>query len=70
MKKIFRYTPEEIVRLGKTTHDIDPEHQFSPINPKDSFLEACIRGGEKILQDPDKRQMFYRIYRGISAYKN
>lgn len=64
MKTIFGYTPKQIARMCKATHDVDPEHRFSPINPNDGLLDPCIRGGEKILKDPQKKEMFRRIYRG------
>ena len=64
MKTIFGYTPEYIARMGKTTHDVDPQSKLSPINPNDDLLDPCIRGGEKILKDPQKKEMFRRIYRG------
>ena len=64
MKKIFGYTPEQIARMGRATHDVDSESRLSPINPNEDPLDACIRGGEKILQDPQKKEMFCRIYRG------
>lgn len=64
METIFGYTLEQIARMGKTTHDVDPEYRLSPINPSDGPLDPCIRGGKKILEDPDKKEMFCRIYRG------
>ena len=64
MRTIFGYTPEQIARMGKTTHDVDPEYRLSPINPNDGPLDLCIRGGEKILKDSQKKEMFRRIYRG------
>jgi len=64
METIFGYTPEQIARMGKTTHDVDPEHRLSPINLNDGLLDPCIRGGEKILKDLQKKEMFRRIYRG------
>ncbi len=64
MEKIFGYTPEQIVCMSKTTHEVDPEYRLSPINPNDGTLDPCIRGGEKILKDPQKKEIFRRIYRG------
>lgn len=66
MKDMFNMTGEQIKKQMGTrqSHDVDPESKFSPIAPGDTFLEPCIRGGEKILNDPEKREMFYRIYRG------
>ncbi|MBQ8042810.1 MAG: hypothetical protein IJ272_01500 [Clostridia bacterium] len=63
-KTIFGLTKEEVSRQCGLQHAVDPEHKMSPINSNDSFLDACISGGQKILQDPQKREMFYRIYRG------
>ena len=72
MKKMFNLTDEQIRKQAgtKTRRDIDPESKMSPISPCDTFLEPCIRGGEKILADPEKREMFYRIYRGKVRDKN
>ena len=61
-KKIFGLTEEEIKKQsGKATK----LPKSSPIRPEDEFLEPCIRGAEKILNDPEKKEMFYRIYRGL-----
>ena len=63
-KKIFGLTPDEIRRQGRDTHEVDPQYKMSPINPEAGFLEPCIDGAKKILEDPQKKEMFYRIYRG------
>lgn len=72
MKKLFNMTEEQIRKQAGTRigYDIDPESKMSPINPSDTFLEPCIRGSKKILDDPEKREMFYRIYRGKRRDKN
>lgn len=66
MKDMFNMTWEQIKKqIGtRKDYDVDPESKFSPITPGDTFLEPCIRGGEKMLNDSEKRGMFYRIYRG------
>lgn len=63
-KKIFGLTPDEITRQGRSTHAVAPQHKLGPIDPDADFLEPCIKGGQKILADPQKREMFHRIYRG------
>lgn len=63
-EKIFGITLEEIKRQSSSTHAVDPQSNMEPINPNDGFLEPCIRGGKKILDDPDKKDMFNRIYTG------
>lgn len=65
MKDMFNLTGEQIKKqMGSRDYDIDPESKMSPISPGDTFLEPCIRGSEKIVNDPEKREMFYRIYMG------
>ena len=63
-RRVFGLTEEEISCQSKDNYSVDPEHKMSPINPDDVFLEPCIRGGEKILDNPEKKEMFKRIYRG------
>ncbi len=59
-EKLFGITMEEIDRqLAMNPMSYDKN---SPINP-DEFLEPCIRGGEKILANEQKRQMIKQIYR-------
>jgi len=71
MKKLFNMTEEQIRKQSGTRpgYDIDPESKMSPISPNDTFLEPCIRGSQKIMNDPKKKEMFYRIYRGIGRDK-
>jgi len=71
MKDMFNITGEQIKKqMGSRKHsDVDPESKMSPINPGDTFLEPCIRGSQKIINDPEKREMFYRIYRGKNKEK-
>ena len=70
MKDMFNMTGEQIKKqMGSRDYDIDPESKMSPISPGDTFLEPCIRGSQKLLNDPVKREMFYRIYRGIEKGK-
>lgn len=65
-EKIFGLTQEEIRKqTGKRGYDVDPEFNMGPINPRDTFLEPCLRGSDKILNDPEKKEMMYRIFRGI-----
>lgn len=63
-EKIFGLTQDEIKRQSGTTNAVDPESNMGPVNPEDGFLEPCIRGGKKILQDPEKKEMFNFIYTG------
>ena len=63
-KKIFGLTPEELDRLsGNREPAVDPQYKMKPINPGET-LEPCIRGAQKILDDPEKKAMMERIYRG------
>ena len=70
MKDMFNMTGEQIRKqMGSRDYDIAPEAKYSPINPNDTFLEPCIRGSQKILNDPEKKEMFYRIYMGKGKNK-
>lgn len=65
-EKIFGFTLEQIRKqTGKRGPEVDPEFDMGPINPRDTFLEPCIRGSQKILDNPEMRKMMYRIYNGI-----
>lgn len=67
-KKIFGLTREQIRKQSGKSHDIDPEFASGPINPRDTSFEPCLRGAQKILDDPETKSMMYRIYRGIRKY--
>lgn len=57
---IFGISIEEIDRqLNMNLVSCD---RNSPFNANE-FLEPCIRGGRKILEDEKKRQMMKKIYR-------
>lgn len=63
-KKIFGLTPEQIRKQsGSRDYSIDPESRARPIRPGET-LEPCIRGSQKIMSDPKKREMLNKIYRG------
>lgn len=68
MEKIFGYTKEQIRKQVKTDYDVAPEYKRSPIKPGET-LEPCIRGAQKILDDPQKREMMKRIIRGEKRTK-
>ena len=68
MEKIFWYTKEQLCKQLKTDYDVDPEYKMKPIKPGET-LEPCIRGAQKILDDPEKREMMKRIYRGEKRRK-
>ena len=67
-EKIFGLTEEQLMdQLKKcgNLHEVDPQSKMYPIKSGET-LEPCLRGGEKILNDPEEKEMFYRIYRGKS----
>ena len=68
MEKIFGYTKEQLRKQLKTDYDVDPEYKMKPIKPGET-LEPCIRGAQKILDDPNKREMMKRIIRGEKRIK-
>ncbi|MCR5147168.1 MAG: hypothetical protein K6B70_07530 [Clostridia bacterium] len=47
----------------KSNHDVDPEYKYAPIT-RGETLEPCLRGGKKILNNPEIREMMHRIYTG------
>ena len=55
MEKIFGYTKEQLRKRLKTDYDVDPEYKMKPIKPGET-LEPCIRGTQKILDDPKKEK--------------
>lgn len=59
--EIFGIDIEEIKRQCT----LNPIHcdKNSPINESE-YLEPCIRGAKKILEDNKKREMIKKIYRG------
>lgn len=61
-KKLFNLTAEEIKRQS----GIKPDRcdYNTPIRSGET-LEPCIRGAQKFLESPEKKQMMYRIYRGV-----
>lgn len=61
-KKLFGLTKEQIRKLSGSKNNDKPPID-SPINFNRDPLDACISGSEKILNNPKKREMFYRIYR-------
>lgn len=68
MEKIFGYTKEQIRKQLKTDYDVDPQYKMNPIKPGET-LEPCIRGAQKILDDPNKREMMKHIFRGEKRIK-
>lgn len=59
-KMIFGIDVEEIERqISMNPISCDKN---SPIN-ENEFLEPCIRGGKKIMEDEKKREMIKKIYR-------
>lgn len=62
-EKIFGLTREQIRKqTGSREHVVDPESKAKPIREGDGFLEPCIRGSQKIMNDPEKIKKFRRIY--------
>ena len=67
MSKIFGLTEDQLMeqlRKCGDSHEVDPESKMGPIKPGETF-EPCLRGSEKILNDPELKEMMHRIYRGI-----
>lgn len=64
-EKIFGLTLEQIRKQSGKSHEVDPEFASGPINPRDTSWEPCLRGAQKILDNPKQRKLMYRIYRGI-----
>ena len=63
-KTIFGLTKEQIKKQSGTRNNDKPPKD-SPIRIDRDPLDACISGSQKILNDPKKREMFYRIYRRV-----
>ena len=61
-KTVFGLTYEQIERQCSKEHSVDPEFKSRPLNTKE-YLEPCLRGAKKILSSPNKKALFYRIYR-------
>lgn len=61
-KTVFGVDLEKLKKhCSGTQHSCDSN---SPIN-ENEYLEPCIRGGNKILNDPQQKEMMKKIYRGI-----
>lgn len=61
-RKLFNLTKEQIKKqIGSRPDKCDYN---TPIR-RGETLEPCIRGSQKILNDPKKREMLYRIHRGV-----
>ena len=65
---------EKVVIFGMERKEIERQCRMNPMRTDrdlpihaGEFLEPCIRGGQKILDDPDLKGMLRRIYRGINA---
>lgn len=65
-QNFFGLTPTQITAVfEKVPTDIDPEYTARPINPRGgTALDVCLKGACRILDDPQKTEMFRRIYRG------
>ena len=61
-KLILNMTKEQLRRMaGEEKHRCDHN---TPII-EDETLEPNLRGGDKILGNPEKKDMMYRIYMGV-----
>jgi len=61
-KTLFGLTEEQIKKQSGS-RDNDKPPKSPPIRFDRAPLDACISGSKKILNDPKKREMYYRIYR-------
>lgn len=57
---IFNMTEDQIKKLSGEKDDKCDYN--TPITCGETF-EACIRGSKKIIDDPQKKEMMFRIYR-------
>lgn len=60
--KLFNLTPEQIKKQSGSTPDKCDYN--TPIQSGET-LDPCLRGAEKLLADSEKKEMLYRIYRGV-----
>lgn len=63
-KKLFNLTKEQIKKQSGSRPDKCDYN--TPIRSGET-LEPCIRGSQKFLDDPKKREMLCRIYRGVKS---
>ena len=64
-RKIFGISEKEVRRqLEAKGVDVDPMSKLGPLE-RGKTLEACIEGGERILNDSHSKAMLRRIYRTI-----
>ena len=61
-KKVFNMTLEQFNKMAGKNDNICDHNR--PIR-KEETLEPCLRGAQKILDDPSQKEMMYRIYTGV-----
>ena len=60
--KLFNRTPDQIKKQSGSNPDKCDSNM--PIGGGET-LEPCLRGAKKLLSDSEKKEMLYRIYRGV-----
>ncbi len=63
-REIFNLTIDQIEKLSGTRND---KCDYNTPIRKGETLEPCLRGAKKVMADEKKREMMYRIYRGIKT---
>lgn len=61
-KKLFNLTIDQVKRQSGTKPD---KCDYNTPIRRGETLEPCLRGSQKFLDDPQKKEMMYRIYRGV-----
>lgn len=61
-KMLFNLTEEQIKKQSGTKPD---KCDYNTPIRRGETLEPCLRGSQKFLEDPQKKKMMYRIYRGV-----
>ena len=61
-KELFNLTEEQ--RKKQRGSKPDKCDYNTPIR-RGETLEPCLRGSKKFLDDPEKKEMMYRIHRGV-----
>lgn len=63
-KELFNLTEDQIKKQSGSRPD---KCDYNTPIRRGETLEPCIRGSQKFLDDPQKREMMYRIHRGVKS---
>lgn len=63
-KNLFNLTETQIKKQSGSKPD---KCDYNTPIRRGETLEPCIRGSQKFLNDPQKREMMYRIHRGVKS---